>query len=66
MNSTHGLKVWGKKFNLYLHGLKEVVFTDKLEVCKMDLRGEHDDPSDLSAAPSPHKLDPVMGWGPDQ
>ena len=37
----------------------------RLEVCKMVLRGEQDDPSDLSAT-SPRKLDPVMGWGPDQ
>ena len=38
-------------YSLYLHGLKEVEFMDKLEVYNMELRGGQDDPSDLNADP---------------
>ena len=37
-------------YSLYLHGLKEVEFSNLVEFYKMKLR-EQDDPSDLSADP---------------
>ena len=50
-NSTRDLKVGKNYYSLYLHGLKDMESMDKLEVYKMELRGEQDDPSDLSADP---------------